>query len=659
MKLPVTILWWASAVFADLFTNDGILVEHVDNAKTIIGYWDVLVVLHEPIRPDITEWRNTLLEIIDNNTTDSISLDEKMLWEAKINRLHWSRQLQLSNNDLPEEPVLIPTTTSAPRPTPGRQGRWKQNRWNHSRRRQRRGLLNLIGKLSQTLFGTATDSEVQDIKRVLKEMSVTDESLYHNQEKMMSVFNQSRHFIEQNTLGIQSLFQEMGTLKQLSLYNANITKTLAHDIRDLALMRHIDNSINEMEEVYADFGLKWQLWHRQRIQLEGDQLTEDVLPPSQLQGILHKIQEMNFGCLPVTWYYMNLGIHQINLNEPSRLVFKVRVPILSLEEFIHYKINYFPVPLQDELHSRTVLGRSDVVIETSTGDWFDPQNSLCVGKSPTVCQVDRLFLKRSCENDLIEGREGTCRVQISDIINKTLAVYHDSVYSNEVIMVAFKESTVQIRCLGQTAQSISFKGPYKISLPVNCTLLTPEWRIDAMRHYRTNVNVKFHKYINLPPINFSWPNRLPHDLQIKLSPQTPLTLNWDQLPHLKTPTHWSFRVNSWWDSYGLLVTCGLIGTLILLALLIFMWKSKCLPTVLPCNKPRDFHTPKGSIPKDMEEKVQLNPSSVNKSSPFATESVEMKDMSLYPLDKLKYFDASNASFTPMINFVEPSAPSNR
>ena len=334
MKLPVMmILLWVSAALADLFTNDGILVEHVDNVKTIIGYWDVLVVLHEPIRPDITDWRNTLFEIIDNNTTDSISLDEKMLWEAKINRLHWSRQLQLSNNELLEEPELLPPTTPAPRPTQRRQNRWKQNRWNHTRRRQRRGLINIVGKLSQALFGTATDSEVQDIKRVLKEMSATDDSLYHNQEKMMSVFNQSRHFIEQNTRGIQTLFQEMGTLKQLSLYNANLTKALAHDIRDLALMRHIDNSINEMEEVYADFGLKWQLWHKQRVQLETGHLTEDILPPTQLQEILHRLQTMNFGCLPATWYYINLGITQININDHDKLVFKIKVPILSLWEF--------------------------------------------------------------------------------------------------------------------------------------------------------------------------------------------------------------------------------------------------------------------------------------------------------------------------------------
>ena len=120
MKLPLMILLWVSAGYADLFTNDGILVEHIDEVKTIFGYWDVLVILHEPIRPDITDWKNTLLEIIKDNDTNSISTDEKMLWEAKLHRLHWSRQLQLSGNDLSAAPIfqseLSRTTTVRPVP---------------------------------------------------------------------------------------------------------------------------------------------------------------------------------------------------------------------------------------------------------------------------------------------------------------------------------------------------------------------------------------------------------------------------------------------------------------------------------------------------------------------------------------------------------------
>ena len=278
-------------------------------------------------------------------------------------------------------------------------------------------------------------------------------------------------------------------------------------------------------------------------------------------------------------------------------------------------------------------------------------NKLSLKSEPTFTLLPPLFLKRSCENDLIEGREGECRVKISDIGNKTLSVYHDSVNSEEIVMVAFKSSTVQMRCLGQTAQSITFVGPYKILLSSNCTLLTTEWRIDALRHYSSNVNVEFHKYIDLPSINFSWPNRLPNEFQIKLSPQTPLTLNWDQLPHLKKPNQWSFRVNAWWDSYGL-ITCILIGLLVV-GVLFVMWRFRVLPTLLPCNKTRENHIQDGGPLENMVKRDSF----VHSAPVNTNNAIEMKEIKLNPLDKIKYFNASEASFPPVINFVEPSVPS--
>ena len=84
-----------------LFQKDGVLVEQTDDARTVSGAWQVIVILHPPPPPELTSWREQIETLIDSNLTWGIANDEKALWRAKIVRMFWSSKVNfMDTHDL-------------------------------------------------------------------------------------------------------------------------------------------------------------------------------------------------------------------------------------------------------------------------------------------------------------------------------------------------------------------------------------------------------------------------------------------------------------------------------------------------------------------------------------------------------------------------------
>ena len=60
------------------------------------------------------------------------------------------------------------------------------------RRCVRRGLVDIVDDAGKALFGIATQRDVSDIHRVVKQATRNMEVVFHRTDKMLSVMNQTR-----------------------------------------------------------------------------------------------------------------------------------------------------------------------------------------------------------------------------------------------------------------------------------------------------------------------------------------------------------------------------------------------------------------------------------------------------------------------------------
>ena len=164
--------------------------------------------------------------------------------------------------------------------------------------RVKRGLLNIVGTLSKSLFGTATAEDVRALQHAVAEAQENTQNLYHNQRDLLSVFNKTRHIVAQNALDIEEIQREMHTLFQNIRIEANETNALIKSISKLDFSRRMDLNLQQMKDVVHHFRLQQQVFHQQRVQLERGFLTEDILPVHILQDVLRQMRERHLATLP-------------------------------------------------------------------------------------------------------------------------------------------------------------------------------------------------------------------------------------------------------------------------------------------------------------------------------------------------------------------------
>ena len=71
--------------------------------------------------------------------------------------------------------------------------------------RDRRGLLNVFGDLSKTLFGTATDEDVQAVKRQLRIFGKINHQVVHTVSELLTIVNHTHDQLISNRKHIISL----------------------------------------------------------------------------------------------------------------------------------------------------------------------------------------------------------------------------------------------------------------------------------------------------------------------------------------------------------------------------------------------------------------------------------------------------------------------
>ena len=519
--------------------------------------------------------------------------------------------------------------------------------------REKRGLFDFMGEISKVLFGTATSTEVQNIREVINTNNEQVSILRHNQEKFLSVFNKTQAYISENRDLIQNIHANIDLIQQSLNETYGNLQNLEKRIRTVEIARIIDTNLDLLDEIMHEYVMQLQVFHQQQLQLERGWLSRDLFPTNQLSEILDHIRAAYLDVLPVTWYYHSMKITPIHDPEHilGQLAFKVYIPAISDYSYLHYKINYFKVPL-GENQLRKIKGENDIVIDTSNGYSFVMDENRCIGNLPTICAPGKLNLQPTCETSLLAGQVSSlCEIEITQTSNDTLEFYQESIFDNEIILVAYVRQSATLRCMGASPETLSILGPTRIAVNHTCNLITPDWRINGILLSRASLELINKHYVTLPPLNVTWPRKLNYEVLKKIQLTKVADIKWDELPTLQE-LHFASWDYSYFKRHGLTLGLGITVVLLVIIMVLMGCRKRICKKIRLCYRYKGVPR-KNKMDNSESEAIQLRPlPSVPHPSAPSNDTI-LNNIGKYHKEIMPYATSSNPNSPPS------NAPNNR
>ena len=263
--LPVsTFFTIVTLIFSlDLFSHDGVLVAPPRDARVVAATWRVIVTLHPPQLLPMTDWVAVIRTSIANRP--ELSDDATRTW--------WSLRLRRLDGLIPH---------------PGR---------------RRRAIFGFVSEISRVLFGTATESEVDDVRRVVTTVDANQKDIVHNSKELWSLLNGTREYVQQNRRTIFSLAKYSSQMSRLLNWTVQQYHFLTVRVKSLRFMHEIDRAIDHLEFMSDHYSLRWEDYLSGLTSLSEGHLTRQMVSPSVLHGVRARMTARGYDTLPTDWYY--------------------------------------------------------------------------------------------------------------------------------------------------------------------------------------------------------------------------------------------------------------------------------------------------------------------------------------------------------------------
>ena len=487
--LPVsTFFTIVTLIFSlDLFSHDGVLVAPPRDARVVAATWRVIVTLHPPQLLPMTDWVAVIQTSIANRP--ELSDDATRTW--------WSLRLRRLDGLIPH---------------PGR---------------RRRAIFGFVSEISRVLFGTATESEVDDVRRVVTTVDANQKDIVHNSKELWSLLNGTREYVQQNRRTIFSLAKYSSQMSRLLNWTVQQYHFLTIRVKSLRFMHEIDRAIDHLEFMSDHYSLRWEDYLSGLTSLSEGHLTRQMVSPSVLHGVRARMTARGYDTLPTDWYYRHAETF-ILTNAKDSLIFVANLPTVHSEKYLHYTLFYVPVPFGGT-HWRRIVGAPFVMVNSISGKRFKPGD--CLYGHPIVCtnavQYDRL-----CEVDLIQRSSLSCP---TDVYAARLSTIVTPISMTQLAVSVLRPTVVIERCPGHEPRRYDVVTAFLCTLRPGCQWQGRGWSFATPDHIVERVVLNTSSvYLHLPPLNATWPETVPPPVVEALKLQAyarvpPLeTLSWHQ-----------------------------------------------------------------------------------------------------------------------------------
>ena len=462
--------------------TDGVLVTGGKKTLGHIAVWTVLVTLDVP-----TEQIGLL---------NKLNAFEQVLYEhnriSNLTKSIWAQRI----NDIKSTMIATPI-----------------------HRRTRRGLVNIVGLLSNRLFGTATEAQVLETRSQIENIAKQNKRVVNVVKELITIVNHTHEHSKIVNQHIRSLETYVSAVAFEIQKSENITGKLGNRINILRSVIQTDRALTLIETTHNLWLRQLDRYNRQRAALELGYLTEDILSVKDLTKIIQDAQLHNLHTPTLNWYYSYVKIEPL-WRDDRILVFRANLPLTDRHLYLRYQIQSWPIPGNTSEFRTQLQVPSDIAFHTETGGIFSP--TACLGNNPEICRTGPIFDRSmmKCSRGILTGETQLrrhCYVTITKVRERVNTV--KEIVPGAAIISTYGEA-ISLLCTGQAEERVSLVGgPYLITIPSNCRINGEGWTISGLIHR------SLHLVMELPVITI-----LPFNLSTEVSYES-------VVQHLKSP-HW-------------------------------------------------------------------------------------------------------------------------
>ena len=278
-------------------------------------------------------------------------------------------------------------------PQAPQQSRLFENRLNvirprGSSRRRKRGLINAVGEISKTLFGTATQDDVNQLRGKVNEIIAGNNEFKNVLTKSVVCINELRHQQETFRGKVNELVDHIENLNDrinsMILFQSNLSQRMLLS----EMSNAIENGISYIESVHSEIRHYENLFQYRRDLAIIGHLTESLIGRNQLSKILRRLGVT----LSVDYLYRHCTVMVMKL-EMNMLGFHFQIPILEDESYTAWHIT--TIPFLSEGQSRLIKPELyEVGVGLNSGRVIELE--YCQNEEPILCSSPILYQNFDC-----------------------------------------------------------------------------------------------------------------------------------------------------------------------------------------------------------------------------------------------------------------------
>ena len=350
--------------------------------------------------------------------------------------------------------------------------------------KKKRSLLPWGGDLLKSLFGTATESDLDGLRKQLRRISGNQNELVHVVENSLTMINKTNTFSKQNRQALNILASDLTRLDnkliQLKTSRLNevkldrLTTLLTTQVTSIlesvvTALQNTEVSINKLSAALED-GLRGQL-------------STTLVEASELRDILTDISKQipesfelkSFEGQKITWFYKNLPV--VIIPDRATVHIVTVIPLIPRDSlFTLYRVVVLPLPVPDSEQSSEVIIEGTHFAVSNMGNSFvildKDELAKCTKNELAYCPLHKasMNLARSpcCLGSLFLGNEPevkrNCPIKVTDIRKFPMFVH---LTKGKWMVATRDEVSVHPRCNGRE----DFIPPFIVTPPVRIITL--------------------------------------------------------------------------------------------------------------------------------------------------------------------------------------------
>ena len=267
--------------------------------------------------------------------------------------------------------------------------------------RSKRSLLPWGGDLLNALFGTATESDLDGLRKQISNLAVNQNDLVHVVENSLSMLNKINTLASQNRHAMNKLVIDLGKL------NNNL-----HKIRSLVLTlqllnifsRNVISGVNtitlSIAQTLENLNIEINQFASNLDKAMRGQLSTTLIRPAELRSILNDISHRlpnslklnEFERQKIMWYYKMLPVTVIPDNNKIHII--TVIPLIPLESlFTLYRVVVVPIPILGTNRNSEVIIEGTHFAVSDRGNNFvildEDELSKCTNSDMSYCPLHR------------------------------------------------------------------------------------------------------------------------------------------------------------------------------------------------------------------------------------------------------------------------------